>query len=284
MVIFALWFYGFGQYLSSFCFFTGAILADFSVSSYRSMFTPTPDDHPGWRNRVMDSWPIGVALVGLILGSIPPENPEYATWSRVIFNFFENYIAPGEGMFLLLTKLIVTDENDRTIASFGAIFLVFSILCSPSLQRFFAQAPFVFFGNLSFAMYLLHGIFIRVPLQWIVIYILPTLVSDAIEYNVMRECTQVELLCESWTSRFVTAMFFLVWFGLLLTSCVVWKTYIDVLGIRFAKWGEDVVTGKKKVPVDVEPLAHFDRYFGKNAGEPWLLSEKNGSIDVKKEQ
>lgn len=134
------------------------------------------------------------------------------------------FILPSEGMSFLLTKLIATDDNDRTIASFGAIFLVFSIVYSPFLQRFLAQAPFVFFGNVSFVTYLFHDRFIRLPLQWAVIYILPTLVSDAVKYNVTnRGHTEVELLCESWTCRFTMAMLFLVLFGLLLASCVVWK-------------------------------------------------------------
>lgn len=262
------------------------MLADFSLSSYRPNFTRAPDDRRRWRNRVIDSWPIGLALAGLVLGSVPPESPENAAWSRVIFSFFENYIAPNEGISLILTtKLITPDDIDRTIASIGAMFLVFSILCSPSLQRFFAQAPFVFFGNLSFAMFLLHGLFIRLPLQWAVIHILPVLVSDALEYDVSTDGhVQVELLCESQTSQFITALLFLAWFGLLVASCVVWKKYVDVLGIKFSKWVEDVVIGKRKVPVDAESLARFCRSFEKNAGDPWLCTEKNGSIDVKKEQ
>jgi len=281
-----MWFYFFGQYLSSFCFFAGAMFADFSLSSYRPTSTSNPDDHPGWRNRVVHYWPIALASVGLLLGSVPPENPEYATWSRVIFNFFEKYIAPGEGISTRRTQLIVIDDTDRTIASFGAIFLVFSILCSPSFQRFLAQAPFVFYGNISFAMYLLHGMFIRIPLQWTVIHILPTLVSDALEYDDSKDGdTMVELLCESWTCQFTLAALFLVWFTLLSVSCVLWKNYVDVLGIQFSRWGEEVVTGKRKVAVvDVEPFARFDRYFKKNAGEPWLWLKKNGSINVKKDQ
>ena len=95
----------------------------------------------------------------------------------------------------------------------------------------------------------------------------------------------VQLLCESWTCQFTLAALLLVWFGLLLTSCVIWKNYVDILGIQFSRWGEEVVTGKRKVTViGVEPLARFDRFFEKNAGEPWLWLEKNGSTDVKKEQ
>jgi drug/metabolite transporter superfamily protein YnfA len=184
----------------------------------------------------------------------------------------------------LLTKLITTDENDRTVASFGAIFLVFSILCSPSLQRFFAKAPFVFFGNLSFAMYLLHGMFIRIPLQWTVIYILPALVSDAVKYNVTEgSTTAVELLCESWNCQFTMAILLLAWFGLLVVSCIIWKKYVDVLGIQFSTWGEEVVTGKRKVHLNVEYLTVFTQFFKKEAGEPWLWV-KNSLIDIKKDQ
>jgi hypothetical protein len=284
MVISALWLYNFGQNLSSFCFFVGAMLADFSLSSYRRTLTHNHDDNPEWLNRVLGSLAIGLALVGLVLGSVPPENPEYAIWSRFIFNFFENYITATKGISLLLTKLIMTDDNDRTVASFGAIFLIFSILCSTSLQRFFAKAPFVFFGNLSFAMFLLHGTFIRILLQWAVIYILPALVSDALEYNVTEgSITEVELLCESWNCQFTMATLLLAWFGLLAVFCMIWKKYVDVLGIQISTWGEEVVTGKRKVPLNVECLTVFTQFFEKKAGELWSWVE-NSLIDIKKEQ
>lgn len=284
IVIAALWFYNFGHFLSSFCFFVGAILADFSLSSCRPIFTRNRLDHPQWLNRVLDSWPIGLALLGLVLGSVPPENPEYATWSRVIVNFFHNYITAIKGMSILLTKLIATDDNDRAVASFGAIFLVLSILCSPSLQRFFAQAPFIFFGNLSFAMYLLHGTFIRLPLQWAIIHILPALVSDAVEYiDDGIGATEVELICESWSCQFALAIVLLTWFGLLVVSCMLWKKYVDVLGIQFSTWGEQVVTGKREVHLNVEPLTRFIQYFEKNTREPWMWLE-NGWTDAKKKR
>ena len=93
-------FYKFGKYLGSFCFFAGALLADFSLSSNRPTDNVS-ENTSRMRNLFREIWPIGLVLFGLLLGSVPPENPEFSPWSRFIVDFFEEYITASDSNLCL---------------------------------------------------------------------------------------------------------------------------------------------------------------------------------------
>ena len=133
----------------------------------------------------------------------------------------------------------------------------------------------MFLGSISFPLYLIHGIFIRLPLQWALIHILPRLASDAVErfeiYGAGKE--GVELMCQPWSCKFAATIVFSVWFAMLLGGCLLWKKYVDTFAIWCSRRAEEILMGKRK---EVKPEVVAQKF-----GEPWLWLRKNGTTDVK---
>src|SRR5438552_9182706 len=102
-------------------------------------------------------------MFALLLGSVPTTGkPRFCNLSTSLSTISQ--LSP----FRFSHYVIVGDAN-------RGIFLIFSILFSATLQRFLSHRYFVFLGNISFPLYLIHGTFIRIPLQWAVIWMLPRL-------------------------------------------------------------------------------------------------------------
>lgn len=94
-------------------------------------------------------------LLGLTFASFPEIHPEWMAWSRFLTNAME-VIRPSTLVDL-----------PRLGSGLGLNFLTLGILFSPSvLQRALASKYLLFFGRLSFAVYLLHGPLLRTTLVW----------------------------------------------------------------------------------------------------------------------
>ena len=133
----------------------------------------------------------------------------------------------------------------------------------------------MFLGSISFPLFLLHGIFIRLPLQWAVIHILPRLASDAVDRFEIEGVDKegVELMCHSWSCKFAAAIVFSVWFAMLLGGCLLWKKYVDTFAIWCSRRAEEILMG---MPKEVKP-----EVVAQNFGEPWLWLRENGRTDEK---
>lgn len=116
-------------------------------------------------------------------------------------------------------------------ATLGAIFLIFSIHFSPALRRIFSYRYAVFFGSISFPVYLIHSFFMRTVLVWIIHGFIPqtlgfmTYVYDAIGM--------------------------VLWMGLLIRVSVLWRDRIDASFGVFTEWIENVMLGKRSL---MEPI------------------------------
>jgi len=93
-----------------FLFFSGALLAEISLvlSSSQQQIKPTIDDRdvcPPWVGRAKKHWPTALAILGIFIGSFPPENAHRAAYSRIMWNFFTRYITPEGCIFPLLFYL-----------------------------------------------------------------------------------------------------------------------------------------------------------------------------------
>ena len=139
---------------------------------------------------------------------MPPEDQDFVKYSRLVYNFFLNYITAEDGTILFLLGIIVGDV-DRTIGAFAGILLIISILFSPLLQRYLSNRYFLFLGSISFPLYLLHGTFIRIPLQWAIIWVLPRIAPDALEYY-WEDRDVVELRCGQFTCKFMASIIFTI--------------------------------------------------------------------------
>jgi peptidoglycan/LPS O-acetylase OafA/YrhL len=112
-------------------------------------------------------------------------------------------------------------------ATLGAIFLIFSIHFSPRLRRIFSYHHAVFFGSISFPVYLIHSFFMRTVLVWIIHGFIPqTLGFMTYVYN---------------------AIGMIVWMALLIRVSMFWRDRIDGWCAVFTEWIEDVMLGKKSL-------------------------------------
>jgi hypothetical protein len=98
-------------------------------------------------------------------------------------------------------------------------------------------------------MYLLHGTFIRIPLAWAYFHLLQRLpfpISRHVFYY--QDGTEgAYYMCNSLGCRLEATVIYIVWLGILMQTCRIWKTRVDILGVRFSKWAEDIVMGRRKV-------------------------------------
>jgi hypothetical protein len=104
LVFMATFYFKSGEFIPPFLFFAGAVLAEITqmqiAYAKNSQASPLDPVEPlrGWRKYVNNYWTIALFFVSYFLGTQPPSNPERATYSRVIFNFFKNYITTRGGM------------------------------------------------------------------------------------------------------------------------------------------------------------------------------------------
>jgi peptidoglycan/LPS O-acetylase OafA/YrhL len=119
----------------------GIILAEMSMSNLATMLAPVSS---------LLSPPI--AILGLVLMSYPSNSPSAAPWSAFLEQFGYNHLG--------------AHALDRMYGSVGGIMLVGSIIVSPHARAFLSQALFRWLGKVSFAIYLLHGTFMRTIFAW----------------------------------------------------------------------------------------------------------------------
>jgi len=105
LVLTTIYYFYSGQFISIFCFFSGALLADLSLSLRASTSpgnTPPPtyeaEQPPVWIQYLKEHWPIATAILALLLASVPPQDQHYVFYSRVIYYFFEQHITPTDGI------------------------------------------------------------------------------------------------------------------------------------------------------------------------------------------
>lgn len=102
LVFMATFYFKSGEFIPPFLFFAGAILAEVTqIQIAHAKHTPPPLDNveplKGWKKYVHGYWTIALFFVSYFLGTQPPSNPERATYSRLIFNFFKDYITTQGG-------------------------------------------------------------------------------------------------------------------------------------------------------------------------------------------
>jgi hypothetical protein len=143
-------------------------------------------------------------------------------------------------------------ETDRTIGAVAGILMILSILYSPLLRSLLSRRIPVFLGSISFSLYLLHGTFIRLPLTWFLFKFLPRYPSLQVIYIAMGWDDEEVIIwgCEGAGCKFVVGLTLVMWLLTLLATCKIWQKYVDILGIQFSRWVEDIVLGKRELEVN----------------------------------
>ena len=127
--------------------------------------------------------------------------------------------------------------------------MILSILFSPTFRRILSNPAFVFLGSMSFPLYLLHGTFIRLFLAWSLFQLVPRLpFLNIVETVTFKNGQEVLVMqCAGPACRFSALIVFTAWFAGLLLFCRIWKNRVDILGVHFSKWAEDIVMGKRQI-------------------------------------
>jgi len=136
------------------------------------------------------------------------------------------------------------------------------MLYSQPIRNFFSNKYFVYLGGISFPLYLLHGTFIRIPLQLWLLRILPRIDPNAFDIFWEEDHMNADLICDTLSCRFATTIIYVAWLGCLLIAAQLWKRYVDVYGINFSRWAESVVSGKQKlVDATIPSWPNFGIFF-----------------------
>ena len=101
-ILTAFYYFKSGEFLGPFCFFAGAILAEVSLlqSKYAKSEMSYPITDPSERiyQMVCEYWPFALAILALLLASVPPENPTLAPYSATIWHWFDDHITTTDGI------------------------------------------------------------------------------------------------------------------------------------------------------------------------------------------
>ncbi|KAJ5256705.1 hypothetical protein N7478_012809 [Penicillium angulare] len=140
-----------------YCFAWSGGQALMETNVYAGMFLAELNADYGAQAPSMMPWPISTLMMlsGLFLASFPDENPTWAPWSRAL-NSLAQYIVPAGG------------EINRYVVSFGTTLFVFGVFFSREGRQILSHPFMNFLGRISFPIYLLHDIFIRTILSWLV--------------------------------------------------------------------------------------------------------------------
>ncbi|OAP63767.1 hypothetical protein AYL99_02994 [Fonsecaea erecta] len=126
------------------CCFLGISLSELSLSDVPKLLAPySPYVSPP------------IILISLIFMSYPSSFAETASWSLWLRDFATQYF-PSEA----------TSALERMYGSLGGVLLVIGILISPHARWMLSRPPLLWLGKVSFAVYLIHGMFMRTVFAW----------------------------------------------------------------------------------------------------------------------
>ncbi len=130
--------------LIGFTFFFGIIAAEF----YHSDLVHRLADRPLY-------FALPVGLTGLLFMSYPSSFPTHSAWSAVLSRLGPRLFPP-------------VHELERAWGSVGSTLFLLAVLASPHARRAFSHPWLRWLGSISFPIYLLHGLFLRTVLTWLV--------------------------------------------------------------------------------------------------------------------
>ncbi|RVX69259.1 hypothetical protein B0A52_07235 [Exophiala mesophila] len=139
------WSHIIGDPWAGICCFFGIILSEVSLTTIPSSLT-----------QVSPVLTPVLGLIALVFMSFPGSYAESAAWSRGLKVFVIEKLG-----------LEVDDAVDRFYGSIGGILLIFAVLISPHARWALSRKPLLWLGKVSFAIYLLHGLFMRTVFAWI---------------------------------------------------------------------------------------------------------------------
>src|SRR5271170_2865867 len=109
----------------------------------------------------------------------------------------------------------------------GSVLIIFSIQFSPDLRRILSHRFLVFYGGISFSLFLMHGFMMRWLLSWVINGFLPQ---------------------ETYWRYLLNTIAFGLWISLVTSLALVWRNKFENRCREFAEWLQEVMVGGKKGP------------------------------------
>jgi peptidoglycan/LPS O-acetylase OafA/YrhL len=138
------WYWSTGEFLVGTNVIAGMMLAELTMCEI-----------PAMEYAILKCVPFLSALLGLFLMSFPSEFHEWASWSHFLHD-------------LGLSLFPRSSLQDRAWSGVGAQILCYSICVSPALRQALSHRCLLWFGSVSYSLYLLHGPLMRSVLTWLV--------------------------------------------------------------------------------------------------------------------
>lgn len=130
-------------------------------------------------------------------------------------------------MYMPWVCILITGELRWAYSYVGGLLLILSIHFTPRLRQVLSFRYAVFYGSISFPVYLIHSFLMRTVLVWVVYGLIPE---------------------SPWLIRAVlNTIAFVVWMTLLTYLSVLWRDKVDVSTGVFTQWVEDIMVGKKTI-------------------------------------
>ncbi|KAI1002075.1 hypothetical protein K3495_g6130 [Podosphaera aphanis] len=146
-------------------------------------------------------------IFGLYLASYPEDKAEWMPWSDLLRQ---------KSIFLFPTD----SETPRYYTGIGLIFICLAIHFSNLMKAVLSNKYLLWFGKNSFAVYLLHGTFLRTVLVWMYFGIS----SPA---DIIREDGSAERINLPYPSQARAYLWMPVWIALLYLLANIWTSYVD---------------------------------------------------------
>jgi peptidoglycan/LPS O-acetylase OafA/YrhL len=204
--------------------------------SHSPSFTALISRHP-WPRRLLT---LPLALLGLYIASFPGEHAEWVPWSNSMQQL-SHYIFPPHV------------HVPKRYTALGLDMIILCIFLSPRTKDVLSSRLFLWFGKQSFAVYLIHGTLLRVPLMWM----LYGITGQPWEEKIGEDG---EVIRPEWLHRRTGVGFWVsivAWIGLVYVCASLWTRYVDPWCARVTEWLEGKVgerAGEKEyIPMAVTP-------------------------------
>src|SRR5579859_6592629 len=218
-VILLSWSVYWGDLLAEIPFYTGALLADLSIILSEVRSIPVSTTTTPRFERLHKHWPMALGIFGLFICSYPSNNADMAGWSRAMIRIGNLILQPQCSP--PFPPLLIVGEHRWAFSVIGSAILIFAIHFSTALRRKFSHPYAVFFGSISFPVYLIHSFLMRSVLVWVVHGMIP----------------KGPLLLR----YLLNTAAFLGYLGMVTWLSVLWRDRIDSACIWITQWVEEVM-------------------------------------------
>ncbi|KAJ9196538.1 hypothetical protein DTO166G4_4615 [Paecilomyces variotii] len=208
----------------------GMLLCDLS---YDLNFKEFVDTH-SWLRKIVAA---SVCAFGLFVAGYPGEHPEWSGWSNAML-WLSNYIFPPEV------------NIGKRYTAIAADCIIFAIFISPGVKEFLSSRLLLWLGKQSFAVYLVHGTLLRVPLVWM----LYGITGQPWEETVDADGNVIPPPWLHIRPPWVVAISIPCWIVLVYICASLWTNYVDPFCARMTQKLENLMFEEDEKPHPPMPL------------------------------